>query len=196
MLKLKNLKVFVLAASASPFRDEGDMATSPYDSPTLIKWHKCDRLLHLDWRYAKIVQGVSKMPWDVVWRREQATLGLHEQVGACEAYLVQRLVNDGVIARNNRHGTVANRFRRHDKLFEAFGIAVGALMTTDAPMESIYDRDMQNYHRKQMIDLFAWSLRHNNLTQSDPELDATLDDDEEHYSITYAKITCSPEYVI
>jgi hypothetical protein len=74
---------------------------------------------------------------------------------------------------------MANRFRRHDKLFEAFGLAVGAYVCASAPFTlgsgmARYERDLQFEYRKNATALFVWVLQQN-MTGLDAT--AVLDED-------------------
>jgi len=188
----------------------------------LDQLRSCDQLVQLDFRYAKIVQGASKMPWNMVWaarnqdepvtdadlaelrdlawneiikkrylpslsgtatvgettasmleivrdmnlqRRKFQIMGLHEQVEACEIHLVLQLCQAGILF-SDRYRVMANRFRRHEKLFEAFGLAVGAFVCASAPFTlgsgmARYERDLQYEYRKNATALFVWVLQQN-----------------------------------
>ena len=195
----------------------------------------CDQLVQLDFRYAKIVQGASKMPWNMVWaarnqdepvsdadlaelrdlawneiikkrylpslsgtatvgettasmleivrdmnlqRRRFQIMGLHEQVEACEIHLVLQLCQAGILF-SDRYRVMANRFRRHEKLFEAFGLAVGAFVCASAPFTlgsgmARYERDLQYEYRKNATALFVWVLQQN---MAGLDATAVLDED-------------------
>jgi len=183
---------------------------------------KCDDLVQLDWRYAQMVAGASKMPMNMIWvarnqdepvsdtdlaalkdiawseivkkrylasipgtstvsdtatsmleivremnlqRRRFQIMGLHEQVEASEIHLVLHLCQAGLI-RTDKYRTTANRFRRHDKLFEAFGLAVGAFVCASAPFTlgaatTRYERDLQYEYKKNTTALFVYVLQQN-----------------------------------
>jgi hypothetical protein len=85
-------------------------------------------------------------------RRRFQIMGLHEQVEASEIHLVLHLCQAGLI-RTDKYRITANRFRRHDKLFEAFGLAVGAFVCASAPFTlgaatTRYERDLQYEYKK------------------------------------------------
>ena len=95
--------------------------------------------------------------------RRFAVMGLHEQVEASEIQLVLHLCQADVI-RGNNYRAMANRYRRHDQLFEAFGLAVGAFVCSSAPYTlgsgtGRYERDLQFEYKKQTTALFVWALR-------------------------------------
>jgi hypothetical protein len=183
---------------------------------------KCDHLVQLDWRYAQMVAGASKMPMNMIWvarnqdepvsdtdlaalkdlawneivkkrylasvpgtstvgdtaasmleivremnlqRRRFQIMGLHEQVEASEIHLVLHLCQAGLI-HTDRYRVMANRFRRHDKLFEAFGLAVGAFVCASAPFTlgaatTRYERDLQYEYKKNATALFVYVLQKN-----------------------------------
>jgi hypothetical protein len=183
---------------------------------------KCDNLVQLDWRYAQMVAGASKMQMSMIWvarnqdepvsdtdlaalkdlawseiikkrylasvpgsstvsdtttsmleivremnlqRRRFQIMGLHEQVEASEIHLVLHLCQAGLL-RTDRYRTMANRFRRHDKLFEAFGLAVGAFVCASAPFTlgaatPRYERDLQYEYKKNATALFWYCLQQN-----------------------------------
>ena len=204
-----------------------ETVVDPYSPPViqnqlLDELRKCDKLVQLDWRYAKIVQGASKMPWNMVWaarnqddpvsdtdlaelkdlawnevikkrylpsipgtltvgettasmlemvremnlqRRRFQIMGLHEQVEACEIHLVLHLCQAGIL-HSDRYRVIANRFRRHERLFEAFGLAVGAFVCASAPFTlgaamARYERDLQYEYKKNVTALFVWVLQQN-----------------------------------
>ena len=188
----------------------------------LDELRKCDHLVQLDWRYAQMVAGASKMPMNMVWvarnqdepvsdtdlaalkdlawneivkkrylasipgtstvsdtaasmleivremnlqRRRFQIMGLHEQVEASEIHLVLHLCQAGLL-RTDRYRVAANRFRRHDKLFEAFGLAVGAFVCASAPFTlgaatTRYERDLQYEYKKNATALFVYVLQQN-----------------------------------
>ena len=217
-----------------------ETVVDPFQPPMLQnqmleELRKCDQLVQLDYRYAKIVQGASKMPWTMVWaarnqddpvsdtdlaelrnvswneiirkrylpslpgtmtvgettasmldivremnlqRRRFQIMGLHEQVEACEIHLVLQLCQSGIL-QSDRYRVMANRFRRHDKLFEAFGLAVGAFVCASAPFTlgsgmARYERDLQYEYRKNVTVLFVWVLQQNLLGLN---VAAVLDED-------------------
>jgi hypothetical protein len=96
-------------------------------------------------------------------RRRFLIMGLHEQVEASEIQLVLHLCQAEIIRTDNYRAT-ANRYRRHDKLFEAFALAVGAFVCASAPFTlgsgtGRYERDLQFEYKKQTTALFVWALR-------------------------------------
>jgi len=96
-------------------------------------------------------------------RRRFLIMGLHEQVEASEIQLVLHLCQAEIIHTDNYRAT-ANRYRRHDKLFEAFALAVGAFVCASAPYTlgsgtTRYERDLQFEYKKTVTALFVWALR-------------------------------------
>lgn len=96
-------------------------------------------------------------------RRRFAIMGLHEQVEASELQLILHLCQADLIRCDN-YRVMANRYRRHDQLFEAFGLAVGAFVCSSAPYTlgsgtGRYERDLQFEYKKQTTALFIWALR-------------------------------------
>ena len=97
--------------------------------------------------------------------RRFTVMGLHEQVEASEIQLVLHLCQAEIIrGDSNNYRAMANRYRRHDQLFEAFGLAVGAFVCSSAPYTmgsgtSRYERDLQFEYKKQTTALFVWALR-------------------------------------
>ena len=108
-------------------------------------------------------------------RRRFQIMGLHEQVEASEIHLILHLCQAGIL-RTDRYRTTANRFRRHDKLFEAFGLAVGAFVCASAPFTlgaatTRYERDLQYEYKKNATALFVYVLQQNNLGMNAPALE-------------------------
>ncbi len=70
-------------------------------------------------------------------RRRFQFMGLHEQVEASEIQLVLHLCQACILRPiANTHGeyrSLANRFLRHDRFYEAFALAVGAFVCSSAP---------------------------------------------------------------
>jgi len=96
-------------------------------------------------------------------RRRFLIMGLHEQVEASEIQLILHLCQAEIIRTDNYRAT-ANRYRRHDKLFEAFALAVGAFVCASAPFTlgsgtGRYERDLQFEYKKTVTALFVWALR-------------------------------------
>jgi peptidoglycan hydrolase CwlO-like protein len=96
-------------------------------------------------------------------RRRFLIMGLHEQVEASEIQLILHLCQAEIIRTDNYRAT-ANRYRRHDKLFEAFALAVGAFVCASAPYTlgsgtTRYERDLQFEYKKTVTALFVWALR-------------------------------------
>jgi tetrahydromethanopterin S-methyltransferase subunit G len=86
-------------------------------------------------------------------------------VEASEIHLVLHLCQAGLI-RTDKYRITANRFRRHDKLFEAFGLAVGAFVCASAPFTlgaatTRYERDLQYEYKKNATALFVYCLQQN-----------------------------------
>jgi hypothetical protein len=98
-------------------------------------------------------------------RRRFQIMGLHEQVEASELQFVIHLCQAGLLHTQDYRVT-ANRFRRHDKFFEAFALAVGAFVCSSAPFTlgaatTQYNRDLQYEYKKQTIALFVFVLQQN-----------------------------------
>ena len=98
-------------------------------------------------------------------RRRFQIMGLHEQVEASELQFVIHLCQAGLL-HTNEYRITANRFRRHDKFFEAFALAVGAFVCASAPftlgvVTTQYNRDLQYEYKKQTIALFVYVLQQN-----------------------------------
>ena len=101
-------------------------------------------------------------------RRRFQIMGLHEQVEASEIHLILHLRQASIldkvgIPRSDRNRNVANRFRRHDRLFEPFALAVGAFVCSSAPYTlgaatTRYERDLQFEYRKNATALFVHEL--------------------------------------
>jgi len=96
-------------------------------------------------------------------RRRFLIMGLHEQVEASEIQLILHLCQAEIIRTDNYRAT-ANKYRRHDKLFEAFALAVGAFVCASAPFTlgsgtGRYERDLQFEYKKTVTALFVWALR-------------------------------------
>ena len=96
-------------------------------------------------------------------RRRFQIMGLHEQVEASEIQLVLHLCQAGII-RCEDYRKTANRFRRSDRLHEAFALAVGATVCATAPLTlgaatARYERDLQYEYRKNAIALFVYVLQ-------------------------------------
>lgn len=188
----------------------------------LEELRKCEDLVHLDQRYARLVAGASKMPLSMIWvarnqdetvsdtdlaafkdlawnefikkrylpavpssatvgesaasmleivremnlqRRRFQIMGLHEQVEASEIQLVLHLCQVGIL-HTDRYRAMANRFRRHDKLYEAFALAVGAFVCASAPMTlgavtTRNERSLQCTYRNELTALFIIALKKN-----------------------------------
>jgi hypothetical protein len=101
-------------------------------------------------------------------RRRFQIMGLHEQVEASEIQLVLHLCQAQIIrSTTNTAGeyrSLANRFRRHDRLYEAFALAVGAFVCSSAPFTlgsgtTRYERDLQFEYRKHNTALFVYVLQ-------------------------------------
>ena len=204
-----------------------EMVVDPLGPPVvqnqlLSELKKCDHLVQLDWRYAQMVAGASKMPMNMIWvarnqddlvndtdlaalkdltwneivkkryltsvpgtstvsdtatsmleivrqmnlqRRRFQIMGLHEQVEASEIHLILHLCQAGLL-RTDKYRITANRFRRHDRLFEAFGLAVGAFVCASAPFTlgaatTRYERDLQYEYKKNATALFVYVLQQN-----------------------------------
>jgi hypothetical protein len=101
-------------------------------------------------------------------RRRFQIMGLHEQVEASEIQLVLHLCQAGILHPTaNTHGeyrSLANRFRRHDRFYEAFALAVGAFVCSSAPYTlgaatTRYERDLQFEYKKHTTALFVYVLK-------------------------------------
>ena len=101
-------------------------------------------------------------------RRRFQIMGLHEQVEASEIQLVLHLCQAQIIrSTTNASGeyrSLANRFRRHDRLYEAFALAVGAFVCSSAPFTlgaatTRYERDLQYEYKKHTTALFVYVLQ-------------------------------------
>ena len=84
---------------------------------------------------------------------------------ASELQFVIHLCQAGLLHTQDYRIT-ANRFRRHDKFFEAFALAVGAFVCSSAPFTlgaatTQYNRDLQYEYKKQTIALFVFVLQQN-----------------------------------
>jgi hypothetical protein len=107
-------------------------------------------------------------------RRRFQIMGLHEQVEASEIQLVLHLCQANII-NTNQYRVMANRFRRDDRFYEAFALAVGAFVCAQAPFTlgaatTRYERDLQYEYKKHTTALFVYVLR-KNPGPSDPALD-------------------------
>ena len=96
-------------------------------------------------------------------RRRFVIMGLHEQVEASEIQLVLHLCQAGIIHSTNYRAS-AIRYRRSDRLHEAFALAVGAFVCSSAPYTlgsgtGRYERDLQFEYKKQTTALFVYALR-------------------------------------
>ena len=105
----------------------------------------------------EIVRGMN------LQRRRFQIMGLHEQVEASEIQLVLHLCQAG-ITRSDDYRRTANRFRRSDRLYEGFALAVGANVCATAPLTlgaatARYERDLQYEYRKNAIALFVYVLQ-------------------------------------
>ena len=81
------------------------------------------------------------------------------------------------IVRSDDYRKTANRFRRSDRLYEGFALAVGANVCATAPLTlgaatARYERDLQYEYRKNAIALFVYVLQRN-----PGPLEANLDED-------------------
>ena len=101
-------------------------------------------------------------------RRRFQIMGLHEQVEASEIQLVLHLCQARILHPTaNTHGeyrSLANRFRRHDRFYEAFALAVGAFVCSSAPFTlgaatTRYERDLQYEYKKHTTALFVYVLQ-------------------------------------
>jgi phage shock protein A len=98
-------------------------------------------------------------------RRRFQIMGLHEQVEASELQLVIHLCQAGLL-HTSEYRITANRFRRHDKFFEAFALAVGAFVCASAPFTlgvatTQFNRSLQYEYKTQTIALFVFVLQQN-----------------------------------
>lgn len=98
-------------------------------------------------------------------RKRFQIMGLHEQVEASELQLVLHLCQAGLL-HTSEYRITANRFRRHDKLFEAFALAVGAFVCASAPFTlgvatTQLNRSLQYDYKKHTIALFVYVLQQN-----------------------------------
>ena len=98
-------------------------------------------------------------------RRRFQIMGLHEQVEASELQFIIHLCQAGLLHTSDYRIT-ANRFRRHDKFFEAFALAVGAFVCSSAPYTmgvatTQLNRSLQFEYKKQTIALFVYVLQEN-----------------------------------
>ena len=97
-------------------------------------------------------------------RRRFQIMGLHEQVEASEIQLILHLCQAEVIRPTDNYRARANQYRRHDRLYEAFALAVGAFVCSSAPFTlgagtGRYERDLQYEYKKQTTALFVYALR-------------------------------------
>jgi hypothetical protein len=101
-------------------------------------------------------------------RRRFQIMGLHEQVEASEIQLVLHLCQARILhPTTNTQGeyrSLANRFRRHDRFYEAFALAVGAFVCSSAPFTlgaatTRYERDLQYEYKKHTTALFVYVLQ-------------------------------------
>lgn len=107
----------------------------------------------------EIVRGMN------LQRRRFQIMGLHEQVEASEIQLVLHLCQAEII-RSDDYRKTANRFRRADRIHEAFALAVGATVCATAPLTlgaatARYERDLQYEYRKNAIGLLVYVLKKN-----------------------------------
>ena len=199
-----------------------DPGSAAVQNQLLAELRKCDNLVQLDLRYARIVAGASKMAMNMIWvarnqdesvsdtdlaafkdlawnefvkkrylpsvpasatvgesaasmleivremnlqSRRFQIMGLHDQVEASEIQLILHLCQAGIL-NTDRYRPTANRFRRHDTLYEAFGLAVGAFVCASAPhtlgaATARYERDLQYEYKKNMTGLFVYALKQN-----------------------------------
>ena len=98
-------------------------------------------------------------------RRRFQIMGLHEQVEASELQFIIHLCQAGLLHTGD-YRVAANRFRRHDKFFEAFALAVGAFVCSSAPFTmgvatTQLNRSLQFEYKKQAIALFVYVLQEN-----------------------------------
>jgi hypothetical protein len=98
-------------------------------------------------------------------RRRFQIMGLHEQVEASEVQLVIHLCQAGLL-HTTEYRVTANRFRRHDRFFEAFALAVGAFVCASAPFTlgvatTQFNRSLQYEYKTQTIALFVFVLQQN-----------------------------------
>jgi hypothetical protein len=101
-------------------------------------------------------------------RRRFQIMGLHEQVEASEIQLVLHLCQARILHptanTNGEYRSLANRFRRHDRFYEAFALAVGAFVCSSAPFTlgaatTRYERDLQYEYKKHTTALFVYVLQ-------------------------------------
>lgn len=101
-------------------------------------------------------------------RRRFQIMGLHEQVEASEIQLVLHLCQAGILrptaSTHGEYRSLANRFRRHDRFYEAFALAVGAFVCSSAPFTlgaatTRYERDLQFEYKKHTTALFVYVLK-------------------------------------
>lgn len=101
-------------------------------------------------------------------RRRFQIMGLHEQVEASEIQLVLHLCQAQILRPNTNsasaYRSLANRFRRHDRFYEAFALAVGAFVCSSAPFTlgaatTRYERDLQYEYKKHTTALFVYVLQ-------------------------------------
>ncbi len=111
-------------------------------------------------------------------RKRFQIMGLHEQVEASELQLVLHLCQAGLLHGTSEYRITANRFRRHDKFFEAFALAVGAFVCASAPFTlgvatTQLNRSLQYDYKKHTVALFVFVLQQNRalITQSATGLD-------------------------
>ena len=98
-------------------------------------------------------------------RKRFQIMGLHEQVEASELQFVLHLCQAGLLHTSDYRVT-ANRFRRHDRFFEAFAIAVGACVCASAPFTmgvatTQLNRSLQYEYKKHTTALFVYVLQQN-----------------------------------
>ena len=98
-------------------------------------------------------------------RRRFQIMGLHEQVEASELQLIIHLCQAGLL-NTSEYRVAAIRFRRHDKFFEAFALAVGAFVCASAPFTlgvatTQFNRSLQYDYKMQTIALFVYVLKQN-----------------------------------
>jgi len=100
-------------------------------------------------------------------RRRFQIMGLHEQVEASEIQLVLHLCQAQILrptTSSDYYRSLANRFRRHDRFYEAFALAVGAFVCSSAPYTlgaatTRYERDLQFEYKKHTTALFVYVLQ-------------------------------------
>jgi hypothetical protein len=83
-----------------------------------------------------------------------------------ELQLILHLCQAGLLHHTGDYRVTANRFRRHDKFFEAFALAVGAFVCSSAPFTmgvatTQLNRSLQFEYKKQTIALFVYVLQEN-----------------------------------